>query len=298
MSLITKPMLADTPNEHIEMIFPLLASPKLDGIRCLVTRGRIVSRKFLDIPNQHIQKVMKAANLPEELDGEIIIPDASFNEIQSAVMRESGEPDFRYYVFDYVTTSLTEAYAERMKKLEALSLPDFCVKVLPKLINNKDELTAYEEECLAAGYEGIMTRIPHGKYKTGRSTAREQLLLKVKRFQDAEAEIIGFEELMSNQNEAEKDELGHTKRSKALSGLVATGMLGAFIVRELGNTPWKGKTFKVGVLDGFTPADRKEIWENQSKYLGKILTYVFQPHGVKDLPRIPVGKGIRHPADM
>lgn len=303
MSLIIKPMLAETCEVMSDLTFPVLASPKLDGIRCLVVHGKILSRTFKSIPNQHIQKVMTAANLPDGLDGELVSlnEDGSmreFNEIQGDVMREENEPRFQYQVFDYVSTSLEEPYCDRMVKLESLKLPDFCVKVLPKLITNSTELEAYEEECLEDGHEGIMTRTVRSPYKCGRSSLKQAYLLKVKRFKDSEAIVIGFEELMSNQNEAEKDNFGRTKRSKAQDGLVPAGRLGKFLVKEVGSTPWQGKEFAIGTGEGLTQELRQHIWDNKEKYIGKTVTYKYQPHGMLNLPRLPVWKGFRDVRDI
>src|SRR5690606_23922036 len=136
-----------------------------------------------------------------------IVPGMPFNKISSAIMSDGGEPDFRFCVFDYVSTSLTEPYKQRMARLEALDLPDFCEKVLPAVINSKEELIDFEKKCLEAGYEGIMVRSPDSPYKCGRATLKQGWLLKVKRFKDSEATIIGFEEQMENTNEATIDEL-------------------------------------------------------------------------------------------
>jgi DNA ligase-1 len=293
---ISKPMLADTPDSLLTLVYPLLATPKLDGIRCLKLDGRILSRKFKDIPNDHIRQTMES--LPDGLDGELMVMGSTFNEVQSAVMSVAGQPNFIYYVFDYVSTSLKTPYSERMIELKNLSLPSYCIKLLPVDIANYNELLFYEESCLADGFEGVMVRKPDGPYKCGRSTVREGLLLKIKQFKDSEAEVIGFEEQLHNANKAEIDELGHTKRSKAVDGLVLAGTLGKFIVREVGNTPWKGKEFAVGTGEGLTAVLRKKIWENQAAYIGKLITYKYQPHGVKDLPRLPIWKGFRDRKDM
>ena len=300
MSLISKPMLADTleieSDDALDKVnYPLLASPKLDGIRCLIVNGKPVSRKFLDIPNRHVQN--KMAGLGDGLDGELMAG-TSFGQVQKAFMSEDGEPYFKYYVFDYVSTSLTETYEARIKKLKALELPDFCIKVLPVTINNKEELKAYEAECLDSGYEGIMVRTPSSPYKTGRSTVREAYLLKVKRFNDSECEVIGFEEQMENTNEAQQDAFGRTKRSSHKANMVPKNTLGKFLVREVGNTPWTGMEFAIGTGEGLTAVLRKEIWENRENYLGKIITYKYQPHGIKSLPRLPIWKGFRDPKDL
>jgi DNA ligase 1 len=297
--LVTKPMLAETleiqDESHLDSVkYPLLATPKLDGIRAL-KRDTLVSRKFIDIPNQYVQS--KTKDLPVGLDGELMMK-ASFNAVQSAIMSEDGQPNFEYWVFDYVKDSLKKSYKERMKDLEQLDLPDFCVKLIPVVINNKQELIEYEQKCFDLGYEGIMVRTPSSPYKTGRSTLKEGYLLKVKRFADSEAVIIGFEEQMENTNTATKDELGHTKRSSHKSGLVGKGTLGKFLVREVGSVPWLGKQFAIGTGEGLTNELRQQIWNNRDNYLNKYITYKYQVHGVKDLPRLPIWKGFRDERDM
>ena len=55
------------------------------------------------------------------------------------------------------------------------------------------------------GFEGAMVRSLDGRYKNGRSTLREGLLLKVKPWKDSEAEILEVYEMMRNENEEEKE---------------------------------------------------------------------------------------------
>jgi DNA ligase-1 len=288
-------MLSGTPDDTSQIKFPVLASVKLDGIRCLRIKGETVSRTFKQIPNKHIQELTKG--LPDGLDGELMVVDG-FSQVQSSIMSADGTPDFEYYVFDYVSDDVNKAYDKRMAELSKLTLPAFCKVVLPVLIKSAEELDAYEAKCLAEGYEGIMTRKPDGKYKCGRSTEREGLLLKVKRFKDSEVEVIGFEEQNENTNEAEQDAFGRTKRSSAKAGMVGKDTLGKFLVKEIGDTPWKGKEFAIGTGEGLTAELRKQIWDDRDSYLGKIITYKYQPHGTLHLPRIPIFKGFRSKDDM
>lgn len=288
---IKKPMLAETAEDFEKIKYPVLMTPKLDGIRCLKVDGRVLSRKFLDIPNKHIQEMVKQC--PDGLDGELLVKGTTFSETSSGVMRESGEPDFEFWVFDYVTPGgLAVPYHERMTNLGALALPVFCKKVLPRVANNAEELLAFESICLAQGYEGVMIRTMLSPYKEGRSTVREGYLLKIKKFEDSEAIILGYEELMSNQNEALKDAFGRTKRSSHQANMVAAGTLGAFSVRDVAT----GVEFKVST--GMDAATRQKLWDNRQEMVGKLLKYKFQPAGVKDKPRFPVFLGIRDERDM
>lgn len=293
--MIQKPMLSGVLENIGDAKFPLLATPKLDGIRCLRVGGQTLSRKFIAIPNKHVQE--STANLPDGLDGELMINGASFNQVQSGIMSEDGKPDFQYWVFDYVT-DVKIPYYKRMEQLGALSLPAFCKKVLPVAVNNVEELSQLESIWLTQGFEGVMLRSFASPYKNGRSTLREHYLLKLKQFKDSEAKVIGFVEQMHNANEAEIDELGHTKRSKHQENMIPAGTLGKFIVVEVGDTPWKGQEFKIGTGEGLTAELRQEIWDNRDKFLNKTVTYKYQPHGVKDLPRLPIWKGFRDERDM
>ena len=139
-----------------------------------------------------------------------------------------------------------------------------------------------------------MVRRPGGSYKCGRATFKSQDLIKIKRFVDSEAVIIGFEEKLRNENEAETDELGHTKRSSAKAGLVPAGTLGTLLVRDIKD----GREFGIGTYKGLKKEDLQEIWDNRDKYLGKIVKYQYQFVGTKDLPRIPSFQGFRDERDM
>lgn len=302
--MIKKPMLAasmeNSKGEKMffkDLSYPLGASIKLDGIRCLRVGGQTLSRSFKQIPNKYIQAQM--ANLPDGLDGELVTYNTdgtvrTFSEVQGDIMSQDGEPNFKFEIFDYVKDSLDKPYQDRLVDLRSLALPSFCTLVLPTICNNEAELLAYEEQAIADGHEGIMTRNLKGGYKCGRATFKSQDLVKIKRFVDSEAEIIGFEEKLHNANEAETDELGHTKRSSAKSGLIPAGTLGTLLVRDVHD----GREFGIGTGKGLNDALKKEIWDNQSKYLGKIVKYQYQEVGTKDNPRIPSFQGFRDPRDM
>jgi len=287
---IQKPMLAVDAGDISTLKYPLYATPKLDGIRCMKVNGEIVSRTFKPIPNNYIRETLKSI-LPEGADGEICLgSDMSFSAVSSAVMREEGKPDFIYYMFDLYSD---KPYLYRMKIMALLSFPTMCVDMLlPVEINNYGELLKFEERCLKRGYEGIMVRTGDSPYKFGRSTRKEGYLLKIKRFTDSEAKIIGFTERMHNANEAKKDAFGRTERSSHAENMEPMDTLGALQVRDIKS----GIEFEVGT--GFDDATRKTIWESQGYYIGKIIKYKSQKSGEKDKPRFPVYLGVRNPIDM
>lgn len=284
-----------------QITYPVWATPKLDGIRCIIKKGCPVSRNFKPIRNAHI--CSKLANLPSDLDGELILKNikGNFNEVSSAVMSEDGSPEFVYSIFDYVPDP-DVGYLDRIELLKKhfqgsfkkyyTQYIDYIELILPVEINSEEELKQYEAECLAGGYEGVMLRSADSPYKYGRSTAKQGWLLKLKRFKDSEAVIVGFVEKITNQNEATKDKLGYTKRSSCKANLVPAGTLGTLKIKDVKT----GMEFGLG--SGLDDELRKEIWENQEEYLGRIVKYKYQPSGAKDLPRFPVFLGFRDKNDM
>jgi DNA ligase-1 len=293
--MITQPMLAAKKPVLENIKFPVIATPKIDGIRCLVIDGKALSRSFKPIPNKHIREMIEA-HCPNGFDGEIICGDG-FNDVQSMVMKRDGTPEFTYLVFDTVRNSTDTPYAERLIHLAEdfchTPLLTFCKPLYGVLINNLEELQTQIDKDLADGYEGTMIRSPQSPYKCGRASLKEGFLTAIKHFTDGEAEVIGFEELMHNENEKEQDAFGHSERSSKKEFMKPADTLGAFIVKME-----NGTEFKIGTGKGLTAALRKEIWQNRNSYLGKLVHYRSQPHGQKDRPRIPVWHGFRDRSDM
>lgn len=312
-----RPMLASKCDDVARLRYPVLATPKLDGIRCITGRPVVarnhshqcdtLTRNLKPIPNDLIRLNMEA-NLIPGLDGELLAHPVgdmwpmlpTFQACSSAIMSRDGWPSFRYYVFDLIPAAMNPdiltlkdpGYEARVNVLAKLHLPEWCVKVLPVNIPDADHLAAYEAACLSEGYEGIMIRTPDSPYKYGRSTFREQWLVKIKRFEDSEAEILEVIERYTNNNAPEKNALGYQERSTHQAGLTPAGDMGALRVRDLKT----GAEFQIGT--GFNDYQRKSVWSFRSAYIGTIIKYKFQPHGVKELPRFPVFVGWRHKEDL
>ena len=283
-----KPMLA-SPFDEALLKFPVLASPKLDGVRAIVRDGVVLSRALKPIPNKWVQQ--RFSHL-EHFDGELIVGASNHPDVlrttTSGVMRVEGEPDVSFHVFDHVENH-ARLYTVRYDLLEEDT--EINVFVVPQHeLMNTFELNAFEHEVLAEGYEGVMLRHPDAPYKFGRSTAREGYLLKVKRFHDAEFEIVGFEEEMFNANEATTSELGRTKRSSHKANKIPKGRLGALVLKY-GDT-----TFNCGT--GFNDAERERIWAERDSYLGMLAKIKYFAHGIKDVPKLPSFLGIRDVRDM
>lgn len=299
-----KPLLAakEPPKEGIK--FPVLASPKIDGVRCRIHHGVAMSRSWKPFPNRYIQEYFAHQGMLEGLDGELAVGNPwdknLMQQTTSGVMSEDGEPNFTFWVFDFYTKpklpfelrylDLQNGFAS-FEKEERPFLSQ--VKLLPHLlIRNDEEFVAYEAEHVAKGYEGVMYRSLDGIYKEGRSTSREGILVKIKRFKDSEATIVDFKEFMHNANELKRDAYGHAKRSSHQENKIAMNMLGAFeCIDNHSQQP-------VSIGTGFTAAQRQEFWLNRASLIGKTVKYKFFNHGIKEAPRHPVFIGFRDRRDM
>lgn len=144
-------------------------------------------------------------------------------------------------VSDFKTQTSSMSYIQRRQMLDCMSAFDTAryFELLPILYRGSDtsEITRILEEEVSNGEEGIMINICDAPYEFKRTNG----LLKVKKMQTMDLEIIGFEEG---------------------EGRLA-GKLGAVLVRYK-----NGNVVKVG--SGFSDDLRVTIWANQSDYLGKI----------------------------
>ena len=281
--MIFKPMLAGEVSLE-RLLFPIFASIKLDGVRAIVRQGVVYSRNNKPIPNHYVQAKFKHL---EYYDGELILGDPAdklcYNKTVSAVMSQSSPEGANvvFHAFDHLA-SMYSPYNLRYARLDE----SLGVEVLwQHHVSTIEHLLALESTILGNGHEGLIVRSIDGPYKQGRSTPREGYLLKLKRFKDAEFEVVGFEERMHNSNEATVNELGRTSRSTHQANMLPRGDLGALICRY-GDT-----TFNVGT--GFDDAQRKFLWLTRDELIGKLAKVKYFAVGMKDLPRHPVFLGFR-----
>jgi DNA ligase-1 len=285
-----EPMKAAQCDDIAKLRFPLIATPKIDGIRCLVVNGVAVSRTMKPIRNRFIQSLIGKEEF-NGLDGELVVGD-NFQDSTSGIMSADGEPDFRYMVFDRWDHQYV-AYQTRVGMLDNVYVreSDHIQILEPYLIESHDDLTEYYDLCLTQGHEGVMVRDPMGGYKYGRSTFKEGWLIKLKPFVDDEAVVVGFTEQMHNANAAELDAFGRTKRSSHKANQVGKNTLGTLIVEH--------KTFgRFELGTGFNDALRAKVWGAPEKYLGELAKFRYQAIGIKDKPRIPVFLGFRDLDDL
>lgn len=310
------PLLSATYTPKFPIQYPVLASPKLDGIRVIIVDGVPMTRSLKKpVPNKFIQRML--GGLPW-LDGEITIGEPVGEEVcaltESGVMSASKpalEEDFIYHIFDLANPTqahlpfetrfrglkpILESILERRPFLEPH------LRIVPhRRIKDELDLNMYEDSCVADGYEGIMIRSLHGHYKHGRSTAKERILTKIKRWEDCEAIITEVHEELHNANEATINALGKTERSSHKENKIGKGTLGGYtcitnrrpnnlfgLDGELGRV-----TFYLGASANMTAEKREALWKNRDSLIGKKVTLKYQPTAGANAPRFPVFKNFR-----
>jgi len=297
---IFKPILSAKDFIEEKIKFPVYCTPKLDGIRSfkLPDNEKILSRSLKPIPNKYIQSLSHL--FPNTVDGEFILKNENnilpFNETTSFVMsfdeQPSKEKQLYFVIFDYDILS-NKNYLDRIESLKELfyknNLIDYNFDILiPKEINNLKELYSFEEKCLEENYEGVILR-SNGKYKFGRSTVNDGLMIKLKRWYDDEGIIVDMIEKYNNTSSL-INELGYKDKNHKKESLTPANTLGSLVLK------YKDYTFEVG--SGFTDEERDEFWFNKDKYFGKKIKFKYIPYGMVEKPRNPIYLGIRNELDL
>jgi DNA ligase-1 len=164
-------------------------SEKLDGARAFWDGKQFVSR----LGNTFVAPDFFMRDLPDvPLDGELWIARKSFQRTMSVIKRQDRPAEWaevRYVVFD--APAHGGAFEARMRFLGDLlgkHPSDYVRPLAQEPCRGTDHLLAELDRMAAVGGEGLMLRQPGSLYEAGRSST----LLKVKRFHDAEARVIGY----------------------------------------------------------------------------------------------------------
>ncbi|MGB8688901.1 MAG: hypothetical protein WCD53_16405 [Microcoleus sp.] len=256
------PQLANTYNPTRNYpVTEWLASPKLDGVRCLYQPDKgLISRsqktRYVGFGSieQICESICKNSNL-KFIDGELYIPGEKFD-IISGIVRKSKKYDVdqkarvEFRVFAIGSFATPEMLANEMFDAIVSIFPETGkVNYLEnkRIPNTAAEVQAETELVKSSGRsnEGIMLRNPSSVYVGVRSND----LLKVKNFVKNSFVVVGFTK-------------GTGKYSQSLGNLLIRGMV-------------DGKIVNARVGTGFTDAMRSEIWTNQSKYLGVNISVIY-----------------------
>lgn len=269
--------------------FPVLATLKLDGIRAIRANGTLLSRTLKQIPNKSIRE--RSMVLSGGFDMELWNPNLSYDQIESIVMsKEHKDSDLiEFHILD--TFNIENAnYEQRMwhikKDTKCYSNCPFWFEE-PSLCNSAEELFEHFIRFESNDGEGICFRVPWGKYKQGRSTLKEQYLVKLCRYIREEVTILSTYEQLENANNTNHNAIGNMNRATFVDNKFGKNTLGGFNVIRA-----NGDTFSVGTGVGLTDIRRKELWEKRGELVGKVITIKYKGGG-KIKPRSPVMVGFR-----
>jgi DNA ligase-1 len=187
------------------------ASRKLDGVRCLavVDENRVCTLysrmgKELTTLNRVKESIENTGIINHVFDGEICLLDENGNEDFQGVMKELRRKDHqienpRFMIFDMMHKSEFDAgkgntpLTERLRMLRAWQGGRFtCGQTLQYVdqvqINDDDHFETWNKKSLEKGWEGFMLR-----KNVGYEGKRSKNLVKVKKFHDAEYEVIDYD---------------------------------------------------------------------------------------------------------
>lgn len=299
-----RPMLAsDWVKEKVR--FPVIAQPKIDGVRGWNPNGKMLGRSLKPHANRHTTQ-MFSHDIFKGLDGELAAESETHPRLcsltTSATSTIGGTPFLLWHCFDYINErTIKLPYEERYNALiHVVNNIGGHLRVIPSYTcDNMDQLEELDEMLLSYGYEGTIIRDPKGLHKQGRSTVREGGLLRIKHFIEEEALVIGLTEGNRNDNEAQINELGKQFRSSHQENKIPNGMLGSMQCRILKTTEFFTTGDEITVSPGVMTTEEKIwYWNHPEELINHVIKFKHFPKGVKDKPRFPNFTSLRGKNDI
>ena len=224
-------------------------SEKLDGIRAYWNGHTLVSKQG----NDFTAPLWFIKNFPNViLDGELWIARGEFEKVSSIVRTQNSQnkqwQQVKFMIFDLPTSSLP--FVERINKMQQLvtyTNSSYLQLIKQQKLNNSDALFALLDKVIMNQGEGLMLHHQDALYQSKRSRD----LMKLKKFEDAEAKVIAH-----------------------LPGKGKyVGLLGSLLVETS-----DGIRFKIG--SGFSDKERQN-----PPAIGSIITYRFTGRTANNIPR-------------
>jgi DNA ligase-1 len=285
MSNAFRPQLC--PNEQIDLdkiTYPLLASFKLDGIRCIIKGGIIYSRALKELGNGNLSirfEALRKYSMVHNviLDGELYCTSLSFNDLSGVIRSDNHElpDDLEFWCFDIIDGE-DKDFEQRVTQYTNIRAP-FFHPVVQKVVNSPAAVAVAFDFALKNGFEGLILRCPKSKYKFGRCTAKSNTAFKVKPYITFDNKIIGVTQATEAREGSEKkiNELGYSTTSQKKDDRVLIERAATFVVLHEGK--------ELGVSLAMTNEEKEEIWKNRDSYIGKTIEYKGLVVGSKDVPR-------------
>lgn len=265
--------LATSCEDRPEMQGEMRIEPKLDGVRVLMycavgdqgysyvisySRNGKVFDNFTHIEHQLQEQMTELARRSGHkeffLDGEVV--GKSFNELMRVARKkkDAKADDSVFHVFDFIPASdfvrghwnaqlskrltILDKIKPVIKKMPNVEYPDHLIVNLD-VNEGRDQLWRYAQDCVKAGYEGVMIKAMEAPYECRRSTS----WMKWKPTITVDLQITAIEE-------------GTGKNQ---------GRLGAFVCSGVDS----GKTITVNVGSGITDEERDEYWHEKDALIGQ-----------------------------
>ena len=275
-----------------DLDFPIIASIKLDGLRCIIKDGKLFSSHLKEFKNPNLlEKFKDLMEISKEdnliFDGELYSHELDFNVISGNIrsLSQNIYDSIYFWCFDIIDKTQEDLpYKDRLirvkRKATRLMLCDM-KEVETHWISNKEQLDELFDLTLKKGYEGLITRKPDSKYKFGRATPKSQELLKWKPFMTFDAKIKGVTQQYISTAEAQYNELGKSYRSHKKDDMITIERAASFECLMEDGT-------EISVSIGQEEEHRDYVWNNQNEFIGEWIEFKGMIVGSKDKPRHPI----------
>ncbi len=264
--------------------YPVRVQPKLDGVRMVAiatslpghgpgTGVKLRTRNGNDLGHlaklfqDDILNILKRLDGDAVLDGELYAPQGGFQStvslVKSRSMADTDRQGLEYHVFDVCMNS-NAPFVDRERALRtafrSARTGSRLRLVSSRIASSESEVNRMLEEYVKQGYEGIIIRSPGGLYQPGK---RSSGMWKLKRFQDAEFEIVRVLEAS-----------GKDAGTPVFECKTRTGR--SFRARPQGSLQ-----------------QRRHMFRQRSQLIGRQLTVRFQELTDDGVPRFPVALAVR-----
>lgn len=211
LPMLAYPILKRTRNSKGETVekrrpifLPCHVQRKLNGLRCLASKNRLMSRQGTEWVIPHIREHvdMMLGHDADMLDGEVYCHGVPLQELNSLIKVNrmeslcltynlydmpsvAGEEDLTWERrWNQLAYQYTNVYLPKCKEFGVTPIIRLVETIL---MHTEDEIRALEKIVMAEGYEGLILRKMDGKYLFN---VRTDNLIKWKLFQDAEFKVV------------------------------------------------------------------------------------------------------------
>lgn len=267
------PMLAHKYTERYKDIeYPVFVQSKLDGVRAIYNPNyeKLQSRTGKIFHGlTHIVDELKSVmgDKPLILDGELYSHKLSLQKIAGIVMKKKILPkdieNSKQITFIIYDVMLDIDYTDRLSVVKEFfknNTLKYTKLLKTEICKSPDNIKDFRDKYIKEGYEGLIIRNLKGKYQNNRS----KNLQKYKESEDDEFKIVGFKD--------------------------GTGVEKGLVIWECETKERK----RFHIRPRGTHVERKKMFNNGDKYIGKMFTVRFEGYTDEGIPKFPVGISLRN----